>query len=96
MIFLTQAIVFLKVTHYSCGSSSTRVFDKKLGLHNTFLIVDKYIFVQRTVNEDIYTSEVELLVSYNRHPFDVARIPFEDSHDSYYVGSYRSAQALVI
>ena len=86
--------VSLMVTHYPFRSSSSKVFDTNLGLHDAFLIVDKYIFVQRTVNED--TSEVELLVSYNRQPFNVARIPFEDSHYSYYVGSYRSAQALVL
>ena len=86
--------VSLMVTHYPFGSSSTREFDSNLGLHDAFLIVDKYIFVQHTVNKD--TLEVELLVSYNRQPFNVARIPFEDSHDNYYVGSYRSAQALVI
>ena len=86
--------VSLMISHYPFGSSSSRVFDQNLGLHDAFLIDDKYIFVQRTVDMD--TTEVELLVSYNRMPFNVARIPFEDSHDSYYVGSYRSAQALVI
>ena len=86
--------VSLMISHYPFGSSSSRVFDQNLGLHDAFLIDDKYIFVQRTV--DLDTTEVELLVSYNRMPFNVARIPFEDSHDSYYVGSYRSAQALVI
>ena len=86
--------VSLMVTHHPFGSSSSRVFDSNLGLHDAFLIDDKYIFVQRTVDDD--TSEVELLVSYNRQPFNVARIPFEDSHLAYYVGSYRSAQALVI
>ena len=85
--------VFLMVTHFPFKTSST-VFDANLGLHDAFLIDDKYIFVQRTLDDN--TGEVELLVSYNRKPFNIARIPFEDSHQSYYVGSYRSAQALVI
>ena len=33
---------------------------------------------QRTVNEQ--NNEVELLVSYDRQPFNVAQIPFEESH----------------
>ena len=85
--------VSLMVTHFPFETSST-VFDTNLGLHDAFLIDDKYIFVQRTLDDD--TREVELLVSYNRKPFNIARIPFEDSHQNYYVGSYRSAQALVI
>lgn len=33
-------------------------------------------------------SEVELLVSYNRQPFNVAQIPFEDSHQVCYIRIY--------
>ena len=37
-----------------------------------------FITLYHTVNEE--NSEVELLVSYNRRPFNIAKIPFEDSH----------------
>ena len=88
--------VSLMISQFPFGSSSSRVFDNNLGLHDAFLILDNYIFVQRTVNEKNRSREVELLVSYNRKPFSVARIPFEDSHQDYYVGTYRSAQVFVV
>ena len=38
--------VSLMISQYPYGPSSSRVFDPTLGLHDAFLVVDNYIFVQ--------------------------------------------------
>ncbi|XP_065920049.1 VPS10 domain-containing receptor SorCS1-like [Dysidea avara] len=86
--------VSLFVSHYRAGKFENSEFDRSLGKHDAFLIVDRFIFVQHTINRG--SGEVELFVSFDRKPFNLARIPFEDGHQHYYVGSYRSAQAIVV
>ena len=52
-----------------------REFDPALGKHDDFLLVGPYIFAQQTV-DDVIT----LLVSHNRKPFKMAKIPSTEEH----------------
>jgi len=52
ILLLDDVDVSLFVSHYPFEEASRRVFDSNLGMHDAFLIDDRYIFVQ--VGERIF------------------------------------------
>ena len=57
-------------------SGGAKEFDSNLGVHETFEIVGRYIFVQRTDS-----GMVALYVSDRRGPFKKAHIPIPGGHE---------------
>ena len=61
--------VSLFVSRYPFGKASSRVFDNNLGLHDAFLIDDRYIFVQvrvHTISHQLSYPSVCVLTAYSK------------------------------
>ena len=56
--------------------STLHEFDPNLGRHDAFLLLGPYIFAQKTDSENI----INLYVSFNRQPFQKAKIPTTEPH----------------
>ena len=59
---------------YNVGSMQE--FDPNLGRHDDFLLLGPYIFAQKTDSQNM----ISLYVSYNRQPFQKAKIPSTEPH----------------
>eukprot|EP00731_Ephydatia_muelleri_P020374 Em0013g101a len=73
-------------------TNAAQEFDPNLGRHDDFLLLGQYIFAQQTQGD----SGIMLKVSYNRKPFQIARIPSTFGHVNYIVSHINNLQALVI
>ena len=84
--------VSLYTQRYPFGEATQQEFDPNLGRHEGFLLLGPYIFVQKTESNQ----DAHLLVSYNRQPFQAAKIPTPYDHRNYIVSHIEERQALVI
>ncbi|KAL5471539.1 hypothetical protein EMCRGX_G029663 [Ephydatia muelleri] len=73
-------------------TNAAQEFDPNLGRHDDFLLLGQYIFAQQTDS----SGNPFLKVSYNRKPFQIARIPSTFGHVNYIVSHINNLQALVI
>ncbi|XP_065899121.1 VPS10 domain-containing receptor SorCS1-like isoform X4 [Dysidea avara] len=80
---------------FTGGRYVSEVFDCNLGYYDSFILDGTFIFAARLITRGVF-ARTELLVSYMRGPFQLARIPSFIEHFGYIVGSYRSSQGLVI
>lgn len=68
--------VSLRTQRSPYNSQTFREFDPNLGLHDEFLLLGPYIFVQKTDSQSV----ISLYVSYKRQAFGKAMIPATDPH----------------